>query len=283
MIRFNYYPIQIGLLALLLGACMSENTDPSVIDCDPCTSPLEYEGLQLVFQEEFQSSLSSENWIVEEGDGCPSVCDWGNNELQYYREQNVEVINGNLVVTAKKEDFGGKEYTSGRINTRGNFEFTTGRIDIRAKMPKGQGMWPGLWLLGSNILDVTWAEAGQVVIAQLIGGNEDGRDNTIVANIFWENNEGEIQFDAQSNRLRSGIYNDKFVVFSLIKNETEVRWLINDIEFHRVNITGPEFDPIKNPSNLIISLAVGGDSPGAPDETTQFPQKLEIDYIRVFE
>ncbi len=94
----------------------------------------------LVWSDEFNGTgLDAANWTADVGNGCPNLCGWGNNELQYYRAQNVAVTGGNLVLTTRAESFGGNAFTSGKVHTRGKRSFLYGRVEMRAKLPTGGG------------------------------------------------------------------------------------------------------------------------------------------------
>ncbi len=109
-----------------------DNTAGLTIPSGGYTTPTSYPGYNLVWADEFNApALNTADWTFEMGDGCPGNCGWGNNELQYYREDNTSIVNGNLVITAKKQNFGNKEYTSSRLITKGKKQFKFGRIDIR--------------------------------------------------------------------------------------------------------------------------------------------------------
>ena len=131
--------------------------------CNPCASatavipqngyiaPENYQGYSLVWSDEFNSSeLNSQNWSFHAGNGCPNLCGWGNNELQFFTAKNYELNNGNLVITAKNENSGGSTYTSTRIHSDDKFEFKYGRVDVRAAMPAATGTWVALWLLNKE-------------------------------------------------------------------------------------------------------------------------------------
>ena len=151
------------------------------------TSPTEYEGYELVWNDEFTgNTLDGNNWTHEIGTGCPNLCGWGNNELQYYREENTSVGDGVLTITAKKESFQGSSYSSSRIITEDKREFKYGRFDIRALLPRGQGLWPAIWMLGSNHDAIGWPFCGEIDIMEMIGG--DGRENTAYGNVYWDEN-----------------------------------------------------------------------------------------------
>ncbi|HSG68387.1 MAG TPA: glycoside hydrolase family 16 protein, partial [Bacteroidales bacterium] len=109
-------------------------------------SPESYDGYILIWQDEFNgSSLNTDYWTHEIGSGG-----WGNNELQYYRSENTSMNGGTLIIEARDDGYGGSDYTSSRMVTRNKFDFQYGRVDIRALLPRGQGLWPALWMLGQN-------------------------------------------------------------------------------------------------------------------------------------
>lgn len=238
-------------------------------------SPETYEGYQLVWQDEFSGTTLSSDWTYEIGGGG-----WGNNELQYYRRENVTVQDGFLYITAKKENFGGRDYTSARIVTQDQQEFQYGRIDIRAILPQGQGIWPALWMLGSNFDEVGWPFCGEIDIMEMIGGNE--REKTVHGTIHWDNN-GQYANYGGSVSLSQGIFADEFHVFSIIWDEEKIVWLLNNEPFHEVDITPQSLSEFKNSYFFIFNVAVGGNWPGSPNSATQFPQQMIVDYIRVFQ
>ncbi|NHE59441.1 glycoside hydrolase family 16 protein [Cyclobacterium sp. GBPx2] len=247
------------------------------------TSPMTYEGYALVWNDEFEAQTLSSDWVFEIGDGCPNLCGWGNNELQYYRRENTELKDGYLVVTAREENMGGKNYTSSRLKTQGQQNFQFGRIDIRAALPQGQGIWPAFWMLGENINEVPWPACGEIDIMEMIGGNADGRDNTVHGTLHWDNN-GNYASDGGKLSLSDGaILKDNFHVYSLIWEENQITWLLDDEVFHSMDISPAAMDEFREPFFLLINMAVGGNWPGNPDASTRFPQQLAVDYVRVFE
>lgn len=238
-----------------------------------------YDGYTLVWQDEFEGTIS-DDWVFELGDGCPNLCGWGNNELQFYRRENAEVKDGKLVITAKQENMGGKQYTSTRMKTQGNQSFTFGRIDIRAVLPKGQGIWPAFWMLGESITQVGWPACGEIDIMEMVGGQ--GRDNTTHGTLHWSNN-GNYASTGGKKTLSDGILNDNFHVFSIIWDAAQITWLLDDEPFHHIDIRPGHMDEFREPQFLLFNLAVGGNWPGSPDATTSFPQQLVVDYVRVFQ
>ncbi len=243
-------------------------------------SPLHYEGWELVWHDEFEgNSIHSDHWVFEIGDGCPHLCGWGNNELQYYREQNAWVEDGLLVIEARRENAGNRQYTSARMKTQGKQSFQYGRIDIRALLPAGQGIWPALWMLGNDIASVGWPKCGEIDIMEMIGGN--GRENTVHGTLHWDLN-GHVQAGG-SYTLPTGTFGSEYHVFSIIWNETMISWHVNDVPYHQIDITPGHMTEFHQEFFFIFNVAVGGNWPGNPDATTVFPQQMRVDYVRVFQ
>lgn len=256
-------------------------TDPVEPIIGGNTSPLMYEGMTLKWQDEFEgTSLNSDFWTHELG-----ASGWGNNELQYYRPENTQVKDGNLIITARKETFQGANYTSSRIITKEKKEFTYGRVDIRAVIPKGQGIWPALWMLGSNISEVSWPKCGEIDIMEMIGGS--GREKTVHGTIHWYDetspNANKHANYGGSTSLSSGIFSDKYYVYSIEWDATSIKWFIDGVKFHEVSTTPSHLSEFNLSHFFIFNIAVGGNWPGNPDGTTVFPQKMMVDYIRVFQ
>jgi beta-glucanase (GH16 family) len=269
-----------------LCGCVSENetTDPNEnvpiisIPNSGATSPTSYPGMNLVWEDEFEGAvLNSGNWSHETGTGQNG---WGNNELQYYRQENLSLQDGFLVITAKKEQFGGREYTSSRIITKDKKQFRYGRIDIRAALPKGQGMWPALWMLGSNFSSVGWPACGEIDIMEMIGGN--GREKTVHGTVHWQHDGSAAQYGGEYS-ISSGTLSDKFHVFSVIWDAQAIRWLIDDKEYHVIDTSPAQLDEFRRSFFFIFNVAVGGNWPGSPDADTNFPQHMIVDYVRVFQ
>jgi len=246
-------------------------------------SPDSYNGMTLVWSDEFEgNSLNMDNWTHETGDGCPNICGWGNNELEFYRAENTTLSNGFLIIEAKEENFAGKNYTSSRMVTKGKQEFKFGRIDIRAALPEGQGLWPALWMLGSNIDTVGWPASGEIDIMELTG-DLPGR---VLGTAHFGANFNQHQYQTGTNLLEGDAkFSEEFHVFSISWKEDLIQWLIDDQVFHEFtpNDTGVQPYPFNQPFFFIFNLAVGGNFPGSPDASTVFPQRLIVDYIRVFQ
>lgn len=241
------------------------------------TSPTSYAGKTLVWQDDFtSSSLNLSDWTYEIGTGSNG---WGNNELQYYTNQNTFTQDGHLVIAAKAQSLNGSNYTSSRIVTQNKQDFQYGRVDIRAALPEGQGIWPALWMLGSNFRSVGWPASGEIDIMEMIGGN--GRENTVHGTVHWQN-DGQHAMYGGSRTLASGTYNDSFHVFSIEWTASSITWYVDNVQYHVIDITPAQLSEFRNSFFFIFNVAVGGNWPGAPNSSTSFPQYLIVDYVRVF-
>ncbi|MCF8367251.1 MAG: family 16 glycosylhydrolase [Bacteroidales bacterium] len=234
----------------------------------------------LVWSEEFDYTglPGSSNWNMETGGGG-----WGNNELQYYTnsQNNAMVENGVLTITAREEEYGGRDYTSARITTQNKFDFKYGKIEARIKLPYGQGLWPAFWMLGANISSVGWPACGEIDIMEMIGGS-GGNDKTCHTTLHWDNN-GDHASYGESYTLSSGIFADDYHIFAVEWDSQEIRGYVDENKFYTANLTPAELSEFRNNFFIILNVAVGGNWPGSPDATTVFPQTMKVDYVRVYQ
>lgn len=269
---------------------ISEKKDITVTVNQTVTIPAEgyeaadsYDGMELVWEDDFGGdAINMDNWKFEVGNGASG---WGNNELEYYTAgENASIQDGNLVITAKRQDRGGYKYTSTRMITKGKQSFQYGRIDIRAVLPEGQGIWPALWMLGDNIDQVSWPRCGEIDIMEMIGGG-DGRDNRVHGTPHWWNDTdpvGPANYGGHIT-LTSGKFKDKFHVFSVVWDEEKIVWYMDDVQYHIIDTTPARLDEFRAPFFFIFNVAVGGNWPGAPNASTKFPQHMIVDYVRVYQ
>jgi len=254
-------------------------------------SPTSYQGYSLTWSDEFSgNALNTANWTHEIGNGSNG---WGNNELQYYRAENTSVANGHLTIEARQENFGGRAYTSSRLKTQGKQFFQYGRVDIRAVLPQGTGMWPALWMLGESISDVSWPASGEIDIMELRGDEP----NKISGTAHWQQNPGDWQSSYYSSgcaypnctnndpELDSGTFADEFHVFSIVWNQNQILWYLDDasVPFHYIDITPTSLNELQGDFFFLFNIAVGGNFLTNPNGTASFPQKMIVDYIRVFQ
>lgn len=242
-------------------------------------SPMEYDGYTLIWNDEFNgTAINTDNWGFDIGDGCPN-CGWGNNEWEYYRSENATVADSVLTIEAREESYGGKNYTSARLKTQGRFSFQYGRVDIRALLPRGQGIWPALWMLGENISSVGWPACGEIDIMEMIGGS--GRENEVHGTLHWDSDGHAMEGTGYS--LSQGTFAESYHVFSLIWEENAIKWLVDDVQYQVIDVSPTHMSEFRAPFFLIFNVAVGGNWPGYPDDTTVFPQYMKVDYVRVFQ
>lgn len=242
------------------------------------STPTSYPGKTLVWSDEFSgNSINTNFWTMEQGGNG-----WGNAELQNYtdRTQNAFVSNGNLIIEARKENYNGNNYTSARMITKNKKTFKFGRIDIRAKTPKGKGIWPALWMLGNNIDAVNWPACGEIDILELLGHEP----NKIYGTLHWGVNANTHQSKGTNYVLPSGSFDQEFHVYSVLWELDQMNIYIDDKLFFTAtknDISGNY--PFNSDFFFIFNIAVGGNWPGSPDNTTSFPQRLVVDYVRVFQ
>lgn len=238
---------------------------------------LEREGWELVWHDEFDGEvIDPEKWTMEIGGHG-----WGNNEKQFYtdRLENVRLEDGYLVLEARDEFFVRRHFTSGRIKTQDKFSFTYGRVEARMKLPYGQGIWPAFWMLGSNINQVPWPKSGEIDIMEHIG-----RDPTHVYGTVHGPGYSGSGGVGHYKIFPSGSLSEEFHTFAIEWEEDEIRWFVDDEQFFKLTsdlVPGEwVFD---HPFFILINMAVGGYWPGEPNETTVFPQFLQVDYVRVYQ
>jgi len=263
------------------GTIITENGTNLTTDNTGYTTPNSYAGYTLAWTDEFSgSALDLNAWNQEIGNGTNG---WGNNELEYYTSstKNCFVSNGNLIIEARKEPINGLSYSSARLTTQNKKTFTFGRIDIRAKLPVGKGIWPALWMLGSNITSVGWPACGEIDIMELIG-TYPGR---VHSTLHWKATNGNHASMGSQINLTSGDFSQQFHVYSLVWKQDTLDCLMDDQLIFRLTKTdvGAATYPFNASQFFIFNVAVGGDWPGPPDANTSFPQRMFVDYVRVFQ
>lgn len=232
----------------------------------------------LIFSDEFDSpgSPNTNKWTYNIGKGENG---WGNNESQYYtnRTENVVIANGILKITAKKESYEGAEYTSARMKTEGKFDFTYGKVEVRAKLPKGGGTWPAIWMLGSSISTLGWPACGEVDIMEHVG-----------------NNQGTVQSALHTPSSYGGTINHGSQYLDDVSTEFHVyglEWTADKMVFSVDGVTHYTYNPSPKNSNtwpfnddqfIILNVAMGGGMGGAIDPNF-VSSTMEIDYVRVYQ
>lgn len=243
---------------------------------------------KLVWSDEFNgpngSAVDASKWVMEVGGEG-----WGNQELEYYtnRPQNLFIQDGHLVIQARRESYTGSDgvsrnYTSARLKTAGKFSQTYGRFEARIKIPSGQGMWPAFWMLGDDIDGAGWPACGEIDIMENIGKEPSTVHGSIHGPGFVGTDGIEAPYMLRGKRR----FADDFHIFA-------VEWEPNAIRFYvdrdlYVTRTPADLRPgwkwvFDHPFFLVLNLAVGGDWPGNPDSNTVFPEKMLVDYVRVYQ
>ncbi|NQW99313.1 glycoside hydrolase family 16 protein, partial [bacterium] len=207
---------------------------------------------------------------------------WGNNELQYYtnRTENARIEDGRLVIEARAEPFGGRNYTSARLLTKGKNSWTYGRIEARIQIPRGQGIWPAFWMLGANIDSAGWPGCGEIDILENIGS----LPSNLYGTVHGPGYSGGSAVGGNTV-LPGAALADDFHVYAIEWEENRIRWFIDGQQYFSVtpgSLPNGSAWVFNQPQFLILNVAVGGNWPGNPDGSTVFPQRMSVDYVRVY-
>jgi beta-glucanase (GH16 family) len=246
------------------------------------------ENYELIWSDEFNGKNGSlpdpSKWTYDIGGSG-----WGNHELEYYtnRRENARIENGNLVITAQQEPYKGPDgrvfdYTSARLKTEGLFSQAYGRFEARIKLPAGQGIWPAFWMLGDNIRSAGWPKCGEIDIMEHVGkepGINHGSLHAPSSTAATSDRTATIALPAGQK------LSDDFHIYA-------VEWEPDAVRFYLDANLYATFNSADWPAGgswvfnhrffLILNVAVGGDWPGPPDDTTEFPQTMLVDYVRVY-
>ncbi len=240
-------------------------------------------GWTLVFSDEFDgpkgTAVDGSKWnLVNKGDG------FGNNELEFYtnRKDNAALDgNGFLVITAKKEAYMGRDYTSARLESNGKLERAYGRVEARIKIPRGQGIWPAFWMLGNDISSVSWPQCGEIDIMENIGKEP----STIHGSLHGPGYSGGNPLGAAYALPSGENFADAFHVFAIEWETNVIRFYVDDNLYETrtpADVPANGHWVYDHPFFLLLNVAVGGQWPGSPDDTTTFPQTMTVDYVRVY-
>jgi beta-glucanase (GH16 family) len=240
-------------------------------------------GWKLVWSDEFEGASGSlpdaTRWVFEKGgDG------WGNNQQEYDtdRAENAALDgSGQLVITARKETYMNRGFTSARIKTQGKFEHSYGRYESRMQLPFGQGIWPAFWMLGTDIGSAGWPSCGEIDIMENVGKEPD----TVHGTLHGPGYSGGAGIGAAS-KVASGRFADAYHVFAIEWEKDVIRWYVDGKLYQTrtpKDVPGGNKWVFDHPFFIILNLAVGGQWPGNPDATTTFPQTLKVDYVRVYD
>ncbi|MCY1019681.1 glycoside hydrolase family 16 protein [Pyxidicoccus sp. MSG2] len=238
---------------------------------------------KLVWQDEFDGQAgtppSSERWVHDVGGGG-----WGNEQLEFdtARPENASLDGtGNLVITARKERYEGKDYTSARINSSGRFSRAYGRFEARIQLPVGRGIWPAFWLLGADVGQVGWPDCGELDIMEYRGQLPAIIRGSIHGPGYSGGNNLGAEYVSSGGKL-----NEAFHVYAVEWDPDRIRWQLDGVTFFEATpakLPAGKKWVFDHPHFIILNVAVGGNFVGPPDRTTVFPQQMKVDYVRVYE
>lgn len=256
----------------------------ALTSCNPDDfQKLDERNWQLVWSDEFDGAQGelpdNTKWTFDIGAGDNG---WGNQELQYYtdRPENVSLDGeSNLVITARSETLGGKQFTSARIKTEGLFEQQYGRFEARLITPYGPGLWPAFWMLGTNIETVYWPQCGEIDIMELRGQEP---------NIIHGSIHGPGYSGGNPITKMYGLVNDRFDsdyrIYAVEWDEDKIDFFVDDFLYQRIERDDVPGEWVYDqPFFILLNVAVGGDYVGFPTPDTPFPQEMIIDYVRVYQ
>ncbi|MFP8490199.1 family 16 glycosylhydrolase [Gracilimonas sp. Q87] len=271
-------------LLVNLTNCSTDNTVDSFDynETDPTDT---LQAGELIWSDEFSDNgtPNSNNWTYDIGHG---EWGWGNNEEQYYTDdpENVRVENGNLIITALKEN---GEWTSARIKTKGLKEFKYVTVKARAKLPEGIGTWPAIWMLGSDIDTEGWPESGEIDIMEHVG-----KDPGIVhSSLHTPSSHGNTQ---NSDHITVPDYNSEFHVYELVWTPESMTFKVDGETFYIYSPSSKTAEtwPFNNDFFIILNVAMGGNWGSDPQYETGdnrngiHPDLTEanmiVDYVRVY-
>lgn len=230
-------------------------------------------------------------WSDEfESPGAPDPSKWDyeegflrNQELQYYtrdRRENARVEGGSLLIEARREAFATGRYTAASLVTRGRQTFTYGKVEVRAKLPRGRGLWPAIWMLGADIDAVGWPRCGEIDVMEHVGF-EPGRVHGTVHTEAYNHVKGT-QRGAQ---LEVGDLYDTFHVYAVEWRPERIDFLVDGRTYFTFakEPGGPAVWPFDRPHFLIMNIAIGGSWGGQQGvDDAVFPQRMTVDYVRVY-
>lgn len=258
--------MQFAIISISFASCSKDDSTTTPNDTIP-----EIPGYTLVWNDEFDgANIDLTKWEHEvNGDGG------GNNELQYYTNfaENSYIENGSLIIQALKKDYLGKAYTSARMRTLNKGDWTYGRFEIRAKLPYGQGLWPAIWMLPSDWEYGGWPASGEIDIMELLGH----QPYKVYGTIHYGTSANH-QSSGSSYQLPSSTFSADYHVFAMEWDSTGMSWFVDGNKYYSVT-KGKPFD---KRFHMLLNVAVGGNWPGDPSSSTVFPQKMFVDYVRVY-
>ncbi|MCY7358821.1 MAG: glycoside hydrolase family 16 protein [Rudanella sp.] len=272
------------LIAALVACKGADSATPTPTPVPPvCITPPTPVPLKLVWADEFDKAGLPDptKWAYDIGGNG-----WGNNELQFYtdrRPENARVENGKLVIEARKEDYQARKYTSARLLTRGKTTWKYGRIEVMAKLPKGVGTWPAIWMLGENIGTAGWPKCGELDIMEHVGYEEGVVHGTAHTEAY-----NHTKGTQKEGKVTIPNVTSEFHLYAIEWTDKAINFFVDTQQFYSVQrstLGGSEaqwlFD---QPFFLILNIAVGGNWGGLKGvDDSIWPQRMEVDYVRIYQ
>jgi beta-glucanase (GH16 family) len=293
----------VALAARMMSSAIAADEAPAA-PVAAAPAPAAPAGWKPVWSDEFEgTAIDPKKWDFDLGNRLPTgQPGWGNDELQYYtaRGENAYAANGMLHIRAAREVHEGQPYTSARMKTRGRFAATYGRFEIRAKLPKGRGVWPAIWMLPEENRYGGWAASGEIDIMEA-RGQEPGK---VLGTLHYGSG-----WPANAHSGKDYVFPDggsfaDFHVYALEWDPGEIRWYVDGELYQTQNFwwsaslrdgggngAAPKSEadlnpwpaPFDQPFHLVLNVAVGGRFLGNPDADTPFPAEMVVDYVRAYE
>ena len=268
------------LIALAIFCLAAQIADPGDIDDGGSKA------MKLVWYDEFDLDglPNAGKWNYDEGDGCPHMCGWGNNELQHYtthRMENARVENGSLIIEAHREPAGVCGYSSARLTSKHKGDWTYGKVVVRAKLPAGRGVWPAIWMLPTDWSYGGWPASGEIDIMEFVGYMPDSLFGSIHTKRFNHIIGTQVTRGLYSNTLSTAFHK-----YAIVWDEEKIDFYFDDKKFQTFSNTkeGSEAWPFDRNFHLVMNIAVGGNWGGKEGiDTSIWPQRMEVDYVRVYQ
>jgi beta-glucanase (GH16 family) len=244
---------------------------------------------QVTWSDEFDgSTVDTTKWVFEFGNNNG----WGNGEREYYTNRTTDayVAGGALHIVAKRESVGGFPYTSARMKTQGLFSKKYGKFEFRAKLPRGLGYWPALWMMGTNITSVSWPACGEIDVMEFNGSWSNRVQGTIHYSDSGNNHQQQTAYRLLPTPPGDPVTN--FHTYAVEWTTNSIKWLVDGSVVQTwtnwSSSTGPYPAPFNQPFFILMNLAIGGSYLSNPTDAqinagTVFPGEMQVDYVRAYD
>ena len=252
--------------------------------CATPSKPGAATGRKLLWSDEFDRPglPDSTKWGYDYGDGCPNVCGWGNNELEFYtarRLENARIEKGMLIIEARREKWEKSDYTSARLVSKNKGDWTYGRIETRLKCPTGRGTWPAAWMLPTDWKYGGWPRSGEIDIMEHVGYLPDSVFGSAHTQAF-----NHVRGTQSTGSIYLPDAEKAFHVYAVEWTAGRIDYFVDNVKYHTFSNQHktPDEWPFDQRFHIILNLAVGGNwgAVKGVDESI-WPQRMEVDYVRV--